>query len=135
MSGRSRLVPFEHPFFRRQHSWHLDDPWSDLVSPSRLMDQHFGMGLSDDEFFRSPSLLRSRQYRDLMPTTSASLDDDFYRSPSLMRSRQHRDLMTAASAPLEDDFYQGMYLRPRRQDSTHPSGLSEVSCHEYNFIY
>ena len=82
MSSRDRLVPFDQPFFRRQHSWNLDGPWSDLVSPSRLLDQYFGMAFRDDDLLPTRSPTRSRA-RDLM----AALDDEFYRGMS-MRPRR-----------------------------------------------
>ncbi|KAJ8308450.1 hypothetical protein KUTeg_013324 [Tegillarca granosa] len=28
----------------------FDDPWTDISSPSRLFDQYFGLGLTDDDF-------------------------------------------------------------------------------------
>ena len=82
MSSRDRLVPFDQPLFRRQHSWNLDEPWSDLVSPSRLLDEYFGMAFRDEDLLPSRSPTRSRA-RDLM----AALDDEFYRGMSLRPRR------------------------------------------------
>nr|UQK61696.1 small heat shock protein [Carpetania matritensis] len=53
MAGR--LIAFDRPMFRRQMSgpWDLwSDPWSsDLALPNRLLDQHFGLGLLDEDLF------------------------------------------------------------------------------------
>lgn len=53
MAGR--LVAFDHPMFRRQMSgpWDLwSNPWScDVPLPSRLLDQHFGLGLLEEDLF------------------------------------------------------------------------------------
>ena len=87
MTGRDRIVPFDQPLFRRQHSWNLDDPWSDLVSPSRLLDQYFGLAFRDEDPFPSRSLSRSRA-RDLM----AALDDEFYRGMSLRTPRRQESV-------------------------------------------
>src|SRR6218665_365631 len=53
MSGR--LVAFDHPMLRRQTSgpWNLwSNPWNfDVALPSRLLDQHFGLGLLEEDLF------------------------------------------------------------------------------------
>lgn len=57
----NRLVAFERPFFKRQHSgpWDLwSDPWNcDFPLPPRLLDQHFGLALQDEDLF-PPQLWR-----------------------------------------------------------------------------
>nr|UQK61705.1 small heat shock protein [Eisenia fetida] len=53
MAGR--LVAFDNPMFRRQMSgpWDLwSNPWNfDVALPSRLLDQHFGLGLLEEDLF------------------------------------------------------------------------------------
>lgn len=62
MAGR--LLAFERPYIRRQCSgpWDLwSDPWSsDFPFPGRLLDQHFGQGLFEDD------LLPPQQWRGLV---------------------------------------------------------------------
>nr|UQK61683.1 small heat shock protein [Ailoscolex lacteospumosus] len=62
MAGR--LVAFDRPMFRRQLSgpWDMwSDPWSsDIGLPSRVLDQHFGLGLLDED------LMPPQMWRGLM---------------------------------------------------------------------
>ena len=39
-----------------------DDPWYDLISPSRIFDQHFGLGLTEEDF-EPPRLWRGMYVR------------------------------------------------------------------------
>ncbi|KAJ8320721.1 hypothetical protein KUTeg_002308 [Tegillarca granosa] len=47
----------------RPRNWMMwDDPWYDLISPSRIFDQHFGLGLTDGDF-EPPRLWRGMYVR------------------------------------------------------------------------
>nr|UQK61697.1 small heat shock protein [Carpetania matritensis] len=75
MAGR--MVSFDYPFGSRRRSlipwdlWH--DPWhSDLELPRRLFEQHFGLGLWDDDLF-PPEIWKGLVFRPKrQPTQQAS---------------------------------------------------------------
>ena len=51
------VIPFENT--RRRSFWDLGDPWGvDFPAPLRLFEQHFGVGLDDEDLF-PPTPFRS----------------------------------------------------------------------------
>jgi Alpha crystallin A chain, N terminal. len=75
-------ISLTHPSLLNYHVWQMSlvpllfrDWWDDLDRPSRLLDQHFGLGLRHNDLLHPGSLLRTgyiRPWRNITRQDSGS---------------------------------------------------------------